>query len=592
MLMPQPTPTNESVSKVWLDSAMGLSLISCLLLWAAFPPLGWSLLAWVAPLAWLRVIDREKAPGKAGYFAIWVTGSLFWLAILHGIRLAYWPLIFGWIALSLYLGIYVALFVGVARILRHRWRWSLSWAAPVAWTGWELVRSYMLTGYAANTLAHSQYQHPLVIQLADQIGGYGVSLIMMAVAVGLYRFGEVALARRVPASRWDLVVPAGLLFVLLGYGAWRLAEGEQLATDAPPLLRVALIQENTPSVFDSNLERLYHAWNRYAATTADAIRVHGVPDLIVWPESTFTAGPGTTLMATVPWMEDRTTDRVPPEVASQNVDRTVLRDWIERNRHDYRTKVATLHQVILSSSLKSMRSISTGTSDEAAQAALPYYLMGDDAVIFEDDRVVRHNAAMLLDPQGQIAGRYDKIHLVMFGEYIPLNWALSFLGDAFGFSSATPGIEVKSFEVDGVRIAPSICFESMLPQFMSWQMRSLVAQQKAPDVLITITNDSWFRGSTLLDHHLACEVFAAVEMRRPFLVAANTGLSAWIEGTGRIKHLSPRLDDYHILAEPTRDSRWGLTQVWGDLPAWCLAGICGLALFSAAGGRRRRRRAE
>lgn len=578
MLVPQATPANESVLRAWLGSPGGLSLFSCLLLWAAFPPLGFALLAWLAPLAWLRVIDREQAPGKGGYFWIWVTGSLFWLAILHGIRLAFWPLIFGWLALSLYLGIYVPLFVGVARILRHRWRWSLAWSAPVAWTGLELVRSYLVTGFAACTLAHSQYQYPLVIQLADQLGVYGVSFIMMAAAVGFYRLAESVPLRRAPRSAWDLAVPAVLLVGLLGYGAWRLAEGDRLAAGSPPLLRVALIQENTPSVFDSDRERLRQAWTRYAQTTSEAVREHGLPDLIVWPESTFTAA--------IPWMEDRTVSGVPPEMVQQQFDRATLRDLVDRYQQEFKNKVAALLEITRDSLPLQMRPISPDNSGEAPRLSLPYYLMGDDAVIIEDDRVARHNAALLLDPTGQIAGRYDKVHLVMFGEYIPLNWALSFLGDAFDFTSATPGTEAKCFEVNGVRIAPSICFESTLPQFMAWQVRSLVAQQKAPDVLITITNDSWFRGSTILDHHLACEALAAVEMRRPFLVAANTGLSAWIEGTGRIKHVSPRLAAYSILAEPTRDSRWGLAQVWGDVPAWTLAGICGLALVSAAGRRR------
>ncbi len=75
----------------------------------------------------------------------------------------------------------------------------------------------------------------------------------------------------------------------------------------------------------------------------------------------------------------------------------------------------------------------------------------------------------------------------------------------------------------------------------------------------------------MLDHHLACEVMTAVELRRPFLIAANTGLTAWISGSGRIVQQTQRLDPAFVIAEPTADSRFGLSQVWGDLPAWCMA---------------------
>lgn len=533
------------------------ALASAVLLWAAQPPLGLSLLAWIAPVGLLWLIDRSEAPGKLGYFCIWLAGCVYWLAILQGIRLAYWPLIFGWLALSLYLAIYFPLMVGVSRQLTQRWRLPLMIAAPVAWTGLELWRSYVLTGYAASGLAHSQYRWPIVIQLADQVGSYGVSFVMMSVAVLLYRIIKWSIAGKRP-QLWETAVATGLLGLLLGYGVWRMNESANLAKDAKPLLRVALIQENTPSMFDANPERLVVAWDSYAEMTVKALEHAGHAEgkpvhVIVWPESTFT-GYSTRLHCGITWMEDKIVQSVPAEVS--HLDRLTVADIVGSLQREFRDKVSVLHSAM--------------NSKMSKPTPPPFLLVGNDSVDFTDEQVGKYNAVLLIDPAGKVVDRYEKIHLVMFGEYVPLGRLLKPVADAFGLV-CTHGKSPKAFEVNGVKLAPSICFESMMPQVMSWLLRSLKADGKDPQVLINVTNDSWFRGSSMLDHHLACEVMTAVELRRPFLIAANTGLTAWIEGSGRIVQQTKRLEPAFLIAEPTVDSRFGLTQRWGDLPAWCLA---------------------
>lgn len=542
-----------------------VALASCVALWTAFPPLGISLLAWVAPIGLIWLIARDAPPGKHGYFCIWLAGCGFWLAILQGIRLAYWPLTFGWLALSMYLAIYVPLFVCAGRILHKRWQWSLAVAAPIAWTGLELWRSYLLTGYAATTLAHTQYLNPVVIQFADQIGGYGISFVMMAAAVALYRLVESIQTRCAPKMH-DLIFPAVLVVATLGYGVWRLAEGDRLASDSKPLLRVALIQENTPSRFEYDANRARQAWTRYAQTTAAALREHGPVDLVVWPESTFTAD--------LPLYEDRMLEHVPKKLEEQG-SKASLSELLHNYQNEFKYRVRTLQDLIRPALLAS-----------SAAAEVPYLLVGNDVVVIDDNDMRSFNTALLIDSERNIVEHYEKIHLVMFGEYIPLE-SLHGLSELFGLPKTARGSSAKAFEVDGVVLAPSICFESALPQFISWQVRSLVAQQRDPDILVSITNDSWFRGSAILDHHLACEVLSAVEMRRPFLIAANTGLSAWISGSGRLVQVSKRLEPASIIAECTRDSRWGLTQLWGDALAWVPATICGLAFLSVRRPRRR-----
>ena len=81
----------------------------------------------------------------------------------------------------------------------------------------------------------------------------------------------------------------------------------------------------------------------------------------------------------------------------------------------------------------------------------------------------------------------------------------------------------------------------------------MAAEGREPDILVNLTNDGWFWGSSELDMHLACGVFRAVECRKPLLIAANTGFSAWIDGDGRIREQGPRRATDVIMAEPRLD---------------------------------------
>jgi apolipoprotein N-acyltransferase len=118
------------------------------------------------------------------------------------------------------------------------------------------------------------------------------------------------------------------------------------------------------------------------------------------------------------------------------------------------------------------------------------------------------------------------------------------------------------------------------------QVNALAAEGKEPDILVNLTNDGWFWGSSELDLHLICAVFRAVECRKPFLIAANTGFSAWIDGDGRILEQGPRRAPGVIVAEPQIDGRHSWYLAHGD---W-FAGVC-LAVcvpFGLVGMRRRR----
>jgi apolipoprotein N-acyltransferase len=178
---------------------------------------------------------------------------------------------------------------------------------------------------------------------------------------------------------------------------------------------------------------------------------------------------------------------------------------------------------------------------------------------------------VLVNRDGKIVGTYDKIHRVMFGEYIPFADRLPFL---YRLTPLTGGINAGAkpvvFELNDHFYAPNICYETVIPHVIRRQAATLVGGSVEADVLINMTNDAWYWGSSELDQHLACGVFRAVETRKPLLIAANGGISAWIDRYGRIRAQSPRQQADVILAdvEPVYMHTWYIE--FGD---W-FAGIC------------------
>jgi apolipoprotein N-acyltransferase len=190
---------------------------------------------------------------------------------------------------------------------------------------------------------------------------------------------------------------------------------------------------------------------------------------------------------------------------------------------------------------------------------------------FVEGRVERFNSAVLADRGGTIVDRYDKMHPVMFGEYVPLGTWFPWLYRLTPMDDGlTAGRAPRAFQVGPLRVAPTICFENTVPHLVRRQVRQLRQQRQSPDMLVTVTNDGWFWGSSLLDVHLACGVFRAIELRRPLLIAANTGFSAWIDPLGRIRARGPRRAEGILLADVPVEPRRSWYLEWGD---W-FAGLC------------------
>ncbi len=145
---------------------------------------------------------------------------------------------------------------------------------------------------------------------------------------------------------------------------------------------------------------------------------------------------------------------------------------------------------------------------------------------------VAFNSAVLISPEGKMVGRYDKRHLVPFGEYVPLEGRLPGAGRIFELIGTifTPGpAHQKLPEVRTVPLGVNICFEDVFPSIARDDAK------RGARVLVNLTNDSWFKDTTSeARQHLALSALRAAETRRPLLRATNTGISALITPDGQV----------------------------------------------------------
>ena len=566
----------------WYRSAPGHAAVGATLLWAALPPVDWFPLAWIAPLWWVLLIRRKELNGqrcrprvenengnrpdsrglfsrtksaiarcpasfRAGYRALWMVGFIFWLAAAHYVRLPHWTTGFGWVALAFYLAFYLPVFIGLARVAVHGLQVPVIVAAPVVWTGLELARGHLLGGFTMASLGHTQYRWIELIQLSDLAGAYGVSFVVMFVAACL---GRMIRNNDSPAVFWPVFPMGAVLAAALVYGHLRM-------TDSPTGesgVKIALIQGSIDVLLVPEPGTDKRTDEQYRRLSREAIESFGPVDLVVWPETVFVS----------PLLEFD--DDFPPPA---NWPGTVeeLKSAIEAETIRSQKPMTRLARELDSSLL-----VGVATRKQGA------------------DGVQRLNSAAFVRRSGEFVGRYDKMQLVIFGEYVPFADYLPWIGNLLESLcvAATPGETPLAFEVNGLRVAPNICFESVIPHLIRRQVNELARAGKEPDILINLTNDGWFWGSSELDMHLTCGVFRAVECRKPFLIAANTGFSAWIDADGRVlKQGKRRAKD--VLITQTRVDRdrrsWYLAH--GDRFAGVCLVVCGLCGLVGIFGRKR-----
>ncbi len=144
---------------------------------------------------------------------------------------------------------------------------------------------------------------------------------------------------------------------------------------------------------------------------------------------------------------------------------------------------------------------------------------------------VYYNSALLVSAEGKLLGWYDKLHLVPFGEYIPLRSAFGFLETIVPIGDFSRGKEYTVLNNPPYKFSVFICFEDLFPSLS----REFV--KRGADFLVNITNDAWFKKTSSPYQHLSASVFRAVENRVPLVRSANTGVSGFIAPSGKITSL-------------------------------------------------------
>ena len=534
-------------------------------------PSGWLQIGSLAllVLALLHVHQVRQGVWRAWVFATaWLASTFWWLFVsMHTYGgLPAWLAALAVVVLAGLLALYYALAAGLMCALAPRSRFRQAWMFAALWTLAELARGRWLTGFPWGAGGYAQVD--LMAAWAPWVGVYGMgaiaALLAYTLAVGLSVLGAwvhsamVAPTRRPGAPepvRWyhrrgraltavQAVAGAVLLFALLSSVLWGRAwrDQGQRDTTAHGELRVWLLQGNIAQ--DQKFEpgtgvaQALRWYPEQIAVAAEAARVDTLrgPQLVVAPETA------------LPMLPDQLGDAF----------------W----------------QPLL-------RGLSQPGASMGALLGLP--LGSYEQGYTNSAWGIEPGTAAAPQPGGFF--RYDKHHLVPFGEFIPpmFRWFTDLmripLGDFNRGALAQP-----AWSWAGQRIAPNICYEDLFGEELAASFQNPDA---APTVLVNLSNIAWFGDSVALDQHLQISRLRALELGRPMLRATNTGATAVINHRGEVTHQLPRLTRGRL--EAVVEGRSGSTPFarwagrWGLWPAW-VACLTVVALLASRRPRRRRAR--
>ena len=454
-----------------------LAASSGFLLTLSFPRFDISWLAWFAFIP-LFVALRNLSL-KNGFYLGLFTG------LVHYLSLVYWlahtmsayghlpfyvsiPVLF---LLSFYLAFYIALFsMAVTRLCSSPL--SLLFIPPLIWVSLEYVRSFLFTGFPWELMGYTQFNMLNIIQISDLFGVYGVSFAIVLSNAVAFLIYLCLMDKNWQGKRVQTKLAVGAmtaLVVILGavfiYGKWRINNIHKLVAMSPSS-KVTIVQGNIDQA--KKWDPAFQKSSTMKYIHLSSLSKDLQPDLVVWPE---TATP-------FYFMHDT------------ELSKLVL---------------AGIHEI--------------GTD----------FLIGSPAFTLKNNKIEYYNSAFLVDAVGNVNGRYDKTHLVPFGEYVPMKKWLPFVSKMVeGVGDFDIGEKGQTIRWQKSSIGIQICYEIIFPALS----RAMV--QNHASLLVNITNDAWYGRSSAPYQHFSMSVFRAVENRRSLVRAANTGISGFIEPSGSV----------------------------------------------------------
>ena len=498
-----------------------LSALSAVLIQAAYPPLRVSVLGFISlvPFFYSLIKEENQNPARTAlvFGVVFFFINQFWIYhSLHYYGSMPAPSAIATVMiLSFYESLYVVLFsILVKNMLKKGIPFTLS--APFLWTSLEYLRGHLFTGFPWSLTGYTQTGALVTLQIADITSIYGVSFLVVLVNASIT---EALLLYKRGAYRVLLrTLPVIVLLALsVGYGYYRLSEIDH--TGAKKTIKVSLVQGNIEQDVKWNPDYQREVLDTYLKLTKEASeKFH--PDLVIWPESALPFYYGSE-----------------PELTEK------LNSFVKE-----------INTPLLTGSML-VRGIEFN---------------GDEV---SDYRVT--NSAILINTDGKLSYIYDKIHLVPFGEYVPLRRFLFFFDKLVpvGIGDFSRGTAFVKGKIRGLRFCTVICFEAAFPELV----KSFFVD--GGDFIVNITNDGWFGKTTGPLQHLDIALVRAIENRKPLIRVANTGVSAVVEPTGRVVKKIGLFKRGVLNEEVEIKPLDSLYTRWGDLFSYLCLIISGLFIF-------------
>jgi len=551
-----PKSKTQNLKSLLAAALSGIILVAC------FPKIHLPGLVWVASLPLLWALAGEKRLKYAfllGYVcgAFFFAGSCYWFTTVMEFYGHLAPAL-AVVVLIMFVIVDSTFFGGFGLLMGWAARRSSGWAlavSPFLWMAMELARTYTITGFPWNLLGYA-VQASGVRQIASVTGVYGLSFLAVATSALL---AWILLSPR--RGRAGLALAGGLVLLLLAQ--WRLAppppaEGKELAILIQPNVPLddAEMENWVPWRNPAPLEQLVQfsesAVERFSPKNVEPgfSPASGHRDLNSGRANEARAGlkPGSTSIAATP----------PPGRADASIDNRQsaidnppLLVWAENPAPFFFTR-----DPIFRTALENM----------ARQTHA--FVIANTIIPLDAQEATITNTAVTLDPEGQEVSRYDKIHLVPFGEYVP-GWALPGLVHKITseVGNFVPGSSYPVAKSPGGNIGVFICYEAIIPQLA----RKLV--RNGANVLVNISNDAWYGDSAAAYQHLEMARLRAIENHRYLLRATNDGLTTLIDPYGRVREEAPR---YQRLAMPAHfdfETQQTFYTKHGDVFAWVSAAV-------------------